>query len=97
MALKSQGDLRERTRVLNEVVSIYLHNGRLHRTNAEDFGELSTLFHNPSALVVFPSYEPVEILELAEGGIWFDLEMEKVKDIDKEVRYYAESTFLFDD
>jgi hypothetical protein len=125
-------DLHRRTTLLNKVVSIYLTNGRLHRTNSETVADLKLAYPDFCALMIFPSYEPVEILELAGGGErippgltrhiiqgramrvnyslddlrantsledknvaltkWLQDRLDK-----KRMRFYAESTFLFDE
>lgn len=130
--LEGSRELHERTAMLNHVVNVYLESGRLHRTNSEDIGELQTLFPGLAALVVFPSYEPAEILELAGDGekippgltrhvihgralrVNYPLEALRAggslsekndalatwmqdKMAQKRVRFYAESTFLFDE
>lgn len=125
-------DLFKRTDRLNQIVSIYLSAGRLHRVSTDDVTELQMLFPDLCAVVVFPNYEPVEIQELASDGIRIPpgitrhiingralrinypldtltapttLEKKNAalqdwirsKMSDKRVRYYAETTFLFDE
>ena len=125
-------DIHERTRLLIEIVKKYLHEGRLNRTNTDDIDMLRTLYPAMSIAVVFPRYEPVEILDLALEGLplppgitrhvvhgralrlhyplerltedkslaeknadlarWIQARFEK-----RQVRFYAESTYLFDE
>ncbi len=124
--------LRERTRLLQDIVQIYLAGARLHRTNLSDFDSIHTLYPEMSAAIIFPKYEPVEILELAEEGLPVppgitrhvihgralrlgyplselsaDITLQQKNDrlaawvrerfARKGVRYYAESTYLFDE
>jgi hypothetical protein len=125
-------DVRERTRLLIEIVQKYLHKGRLNRTNTDDIDSLRTLYPEMSLAVIFPRYEPVEILDLALEGLplppgitrhvvhgralrlHYPLErLTEAKSLEEKnidlnhwiqerfekrvVRFYAESTYLFDE
>jgi len=127
-----RSNIYERTRLLIEIVQKYLHEGRLNRTNTDDIDALRTLYPEMSIAVVFPRYEPVEILDLALEGLplppgitrhvvhgralrlHYPLQRltedkplaEKNADLDRwvkarfekrQVRFYAESTYLFDE
>jgi hypothetical protein len=125
-------DIRERTKLLIEIVQKYLHQGRLNRTNTDDIDTLRALYPEMSLTVVFPRFEPVEILDLALEGLplppgitrhvvhgralrlhyplerltddkslrqknadlaeWVQERFER-----RDVRFYAESTYLFDE
>ena len=125
-------DLHQRTRLLQSIVESYINTARLNRTNTDKVEELLTLYPNIAGALIFPKYEPVEILDLALSGLrvppgitrhvvhgralhlnypldklaaqvplevknrelatWLQQKFEK-----REVRYYAESTFLFDE
>lgn len=125
-------DAIERTRLLQKIVDVYLNSGHLHRTNLDRLDKITPIYPNLSAAIIFPHYEPVEILELAESGLPVptgitrhvihgrvlrmnyplsllaaDKSLEK-KNSDladwvreqfarKSVRYYAESTYVFDE
>jgi hypothetical protein len=124
-------DLHERTRLLQAVVEAYLH-GQLHRTNLDQLDRIKDIYPDMAAAIVFPKYEPVEILDLAEAGLPVptgitrhvihgrvlrlnypldklsaNVPLEQKNDqltewvralfANKGVRYYAESTYLFDE
>lgn len=133
LALAGGGlDLIERTQLLQAVVDTYLNEGHLHRTNLSGLEPMTTLYPELSAAVIFPHYEHVEILDLAEAGLpvptgitrhvihgralrinyplselGTDLPLEQKNERlvawvreqfgKKRVRYYAESTYLFDE
>ncbi len=125
-------DLHERTRLLQTIVESYIHSGRLNRANTDKIAELLTTYPAMAGTLVYPKYEPAEILDLAQSGLrvppgitrhvihgralrlnyplsklsaqtplevknqelaaWMQERFEK-----REVRYYAESTYLFDE
>lgn len=124
-------NLHERTRLLQGVVSSYL-DATIHRTNLEQFDQIRNLYPEMGAALIFPKYEPVEILDLSEAGepvptgitrhvihgrvlrLNYPIDrlaadkpldeknaelMDWVRDrfAQKRVRYYAESTYLFDE
>jgi hypothetical protein len=63
--LESSANLHSRAELLNKLVSIYATEGRLHRTHSTNIEELKALFPGICALVIFPSFTPAEVLELA--------------------------------
>ncbi|HEC21987.1 MAG TPA: hypothetical protein ENI95_03605 [Chloroflexi bacterium] len=125
-------DIKERTRLLNRIVDTYIQECHLNRTNTDEIDELLKRYPRMTATVVFPHYEPVEILDLARSGLrvpagitrhvihgralrlnyplkklysnepleqknrelaeWVQAQFSK-----KQVRYYAEATYLFDE
>jgi hypothetical protein len=62
-------DLRKRTHLLRSIVDTYMTSGRLHRVSTDQRDELLSMFPNMTAAVVFPHYQPVEILDLAQSGL----------------------------
>jgi len=132
LALAGGGlDLMERTRVLASVVATYLDT-HLHRTNLDRLDKIRALYPDMGAAIIFPKYEPIEILDLSEAGLPvptgitrhvihgrvlrlnYPLDRlsaniplnEKNRELQlwvqdhfatKHVRYYAESTYLFDE
>jgi hypothetical protein len=125
-------DIAERTRLLQQVVDVYVAGGQLHRTNLDDIPSIKSLYPEMAATFIFPRYEPVEILELAETGLPVPTGITRhvihgralrmnypldrlaadqaLEDKNRElaewvreqfarkrVRYYAESTYLFDE
>lgn len=60
--------LHEQNRLLNALVDTYKDQGGLHRTIAIDLAEVAPLHSDLTALVVFPNYEPAEVLALARDG-----------------------------
>ena len=110
----------------------YRLRGGLYRTVAADIRDLRGLYTDLTALVVFPNYEPAEVLALARDGELLppgltrhliqgrvlrtnyplselrsadDLEVKnarlqawlQAKLAEREVRFYGEATFLFDE
>ena len=128
----AEGDLHQRTERLNDIVNIYKSRGHIFRATTDDIENLLPYYENVTVLVVFPRYEPAEIIELARVGArlpagitrhviprralrvnlplallnndsslqdkneWLQSWL-KTKMANKEVRYYQESTFLFDE
>lgn len=128
----SEGDLHQRAARLNDIVNLYKARGKIFRTNTDHLENLLPYYDEVTVLVVFPRYQPAEIIELARMGarlpagitrhviprralrvdfpldvLRADLPAEdknvqlhewlKRKVAGKEVRYYQESTFLFDE
>jgi hypothetical protein len=126
------GDIRRRTSLLNRLVGMYQEQGRIHRVGTDHLERLLPYYDEVTALVVFPRYEPSEIVELARQGATvpagitrhiipgralrvnfplavlsddrsLDEKNEWLQDwirqrlVDKAVRYYQESTYLFDE
>ncbi len=125
-------DLHQRTRLLRAIVESYTGIGQLSRLNTDHLDHLMDLYPDLTAAIVFPRYEPVEILDLARSGLRVppgltrhviqgralrvnyplerlaaltDLEAKnkelsiwlQEKFLQRQVRYYAESTYLFDE
>jgi hypothetical protein len=127
-----EGNARLRTAALARLVNLYQAHGHIHRVNTDHLEWLLPLYQDVTALVVFPRYEPSEIIELARQGAtlptgitrhvvpgralrlnfplsvllddrpldeknaWLQ-DWLRAKLADKEVRYYQESTYLFDE
>lgn len=125
-------DLHSQAALLNALVDAYKDVCRIYRANTDRIAQLADLYPDLVAIVVFPHYEPVEILELARNGAhlpagitrhiiprralrvnlplhiladdrpvdeknaWLE-EWLRHKVANKQVRYYAESTVLFDE
>lgn len=124
--------LHVQNRLLNALVDTYRRRGGLYRTVAADIRDLRGLYTDLTALVVFPNYEPAEVLALARDGELLppgltrhliqgrvlrtnyplselrsadDLEVKnarlqawlQAKLAEREVRFYGEATFLFDE
>jgi hypothetical protein len=132
-ALRSPSSrLHDQNRSLNELVDTYKTNGKLNRVIADDLSEVRAIHPDVIALVIFPNYEPAEVLALARDeellppGLTRHLiqgrvlrtnyplselnsadtleaknarlhEWMKHKFLTKEVRFYGEATFLFDE
>jgi hypothetical protein len=62
-------DLRERTELLNQLVGMYEGCARVQRTTTDSMAEARETFPDASAIVVFPHYEPAEIIDLARTGV----------------------------
>ncbi len=128
----AEGDLHQRTHLLNQIVDIYKARGKIYRANTDHLDQLLPFYDDVTALVVFPQYQPAEIIELARVGarlpagitrhviprraLRINVPLSMLRDdrsladknawlknwlkskaANKEVRYYQESTFLFDE
>lgn len=129
---KGNGTIHEKNAVLNAMVDTYKEKGGLFRASTDNLDDARQLYTNLTGLVVFPNYEPAEVMALARDeellptgltrhliqgralrinypladlqsgdsletknarlGSWL-----KQKLATKEVRYYAEATYLFDE
>ena len=68
LTLHGGGDLVERNQLLNAVVDAYRGRGRFHRVTSDSIDEARARHPEVTALVLFPHFEPAEILELATSG-----------------------------
>jgi hypothetical protein len=129
---RGEEDLHIRARLLNDLVDVYRFQGRIYRVNTDRLDHLMPYYEQVVALIVFPRYEPAEIIELArndarlpagitrhiiprralrlnipltmmaehkpleEKNAWLQAWL-KQKLANKQVRYYQESTWLFDE
>lgn len=124
--------VNEQNQLLNALVDTYKDRGRLHRAMTDSLDEARQLYPDLSALVVFPNYDPSEVMALAKDeqllptGLTRHLihgrvlrvnyplaelksddpleeknrrlrEWLKQKMKSKEVRFYGEMTYLFDE
>jgi hypothetical protein len=60
--------VREQNQLLNALVDTYKERGRLHRAMTDSLEEATRLYPGLTGLVVFPKYEPAEVLALARDG-----------------------------
>lgn len=67
-AIAGGQNLAERVARLNAVVDAYKHKVTIYRTQTDHVEEIRQYYENVIAAVVFPHYEPAEILELARNG-----------------------------
>jgi len=124
--------LHDQNRALNELVDTYKTNGKLNRVTADELDEVRAVYPDVIALVIFPNYEPAEVLALARDGellppgltrhlvqgrvLRTNFPLGELKSADpledknerlqewlqrkfeqRDVRYYGEATFLFDE
>jgi L-serine kinase (ATP) / ParB family transcriptional regulator, heme-responsive regulator len=122
----------EQNQLLNALVDTYKDRGRLHRAMTDSLDEARQLYPDLSGVVVFPKYDPAEVMALARDGELLptgltrhlihgrvlrvnyplsdlksgeSLEVKnaklkewlKQKMKSKEVRFYGEMTYLFDE
>ncbi len=62
-------DVRTRTELLNQLVDLYEGCSKVQRTTSDTLGEVRASFPDASAVVVFPHYEPAEIIDLARTDV----------------------------
>ena len=125
--------LEERNRLLNALVDTYRLRSRFYRTSTESFEVARERHPDVTTLVVFPHFEPVEVMELAGSGsrlpagitrhlirwraLRINVPLERMADPSqgleaknrwlkewleerwacRQVRFYEESTVLFDE
>ncbi|MBM4423737.1 MAG: hypothetical protein FJ030_10135 [Chloroflexi bacterium] len=129
---KGQATIRGKNALLNAMVNTYKERGGLFRATTDNVEDARRLYPSLTGLVIFPNYEPSEVMALARDGellpagltrhliqgralrINFPLselksgapleeknaklaEWMRNKMAKKEVRYYAEATYLFDE
>jgi hypothetical protein len=127
-----QREVHEQNRVLNSLVDTYKDRCTLHRVMTEDLDEVKELYPTMAGMVIFPQYDPSEVIELARDGellpagltrhliqgraLRINYPLSELKSAGgleeknarlrnwltqklstKEVRYYGETTFLFDE
>jgi len=61
--------LRERTELLNQLVGLYEGIARIQRTTSDVPATVRAAFPDASAVVVFPHYEPAEIIDLVREHV----------------------------
>jgi hypothetical protein len=61
--------LAERTAVLRKIVNTYKDSGVLNRIATDRLSQARQLYPNALAIIVFPHYEPVEIVLAARDGV----------------------------
>ena len=61
--------LIERTELLNQLVDVYEGCSKIQRTAGDSLTEARATYPDASAVVVFPRYEPAEIIDLARTGV----------------------------
>ncbi len=66
--VRAEGDLYRRTALLNRLVDIYKSRFRFYRTTTDQLEQIVPYYEHVIAVVVFPRYEPAEIIELARNG-----------------------------
>ncbi len=62
--------LAERNATLTQVVSAYHNSAALYRTPLSDPGQIWSLFPSGFALIMFPAYQPQDIIEAALQGAY---------------------------
>ncbi len=67
-ARSREHSLHAQNRLLNALVDTYKARGALHRTVSSDVVETRAVYPDLTALVIFPNYEPAEVLALARDG-----------------------------
>ena len=131
--IRGGATLEERNRLLNALVDTYRLRARFYRTSTESFEVARERHPDVTTLVVFPHFEPVEVMELAGNGArlpagitrhlirWralrINVPLERLSDpkesleektrwlkewmeerwAKRQVRFYEESTVLFDE
>jgi hypothetical protein len=130
--IEASENLKENARLLNQMSDVYRGAATIYRVQTDNTGELVSYYDDVVATVVYPPFQPADILELARNSaklptgitrhviprralrVNIDLEFlakdrplaEKNEWLqtwlrrklqNKEVRYYEEPTFLFDE
>jgi hypothetical protein len=131
--LHGGGDLQERNRMLHGIVDTYRDRRRLYRMSTDSLEVARERYPEVTALIVFPHFEPAEVVELATSGgrmpagitrhlirwraLRLNVPLERMIDrqtsladknrwleawlqeklAQRQVRFYEESTVLFDE
>ncbi|MBI3943110.1 MAG: ParB N-terminal domain-containing protein [Chloroflexi bacterium] len=131
-AIEGGGTLEEDAALLVEMSQVYRGIATIYRVNTDDMRQLLPYYDNPAAVIIYPRYEPSDILRLAlqngkvptgitrhviprralrvnvdirilaaeesleQKQVWLETWI-KEKLRKKEVRFYQESTYLFDE
>lgn len=125
-------NVHEQNRSLNAMVDTYKDRGKLFRATTDNLDEARHLYPDLTGLVIFPNYDPAEVLALARDGELLPTgltrhliqgralrtnyplselsssdtleakntrlqEWLKQKMASKEIRFYGEATYLFDE
>jgi hypothetical protein len=61
-------NIHEQNRLFNAMVDIYKTHGHIHRVATDHLDEVKPLYPDLTALVIFPNYDPAEVLILARDG-----------------------------
>ncbi|HEY6867203.1 MAG TPA: hypothetical protein VI792_08100 [Candidatus Eisenbacteria bacterium] len=61
-------DLKERNNLLNEIVDVYRDRRAFYRMSTDSIETARARYPEVTALVVFPHFEPAEVVELATSG-----------------------------
>lgn len=132
LAIEGGQTLSERVGLLNTMVDAYKQCVTIYRTQTDSIEQIRHYYANAAAVVIFPHYEPAEIIELSRNGLrlpagitrhiipcralriniplsimiqdasldeknaWLG-EWVRQKLVNKEMRYYQESTWSFDE
>lgn len=130
--LEAGGNLEQSAGLLNQMSDIYRGAATIYRVQTDDTGELLSYYDDVTATIVYPPFQPADILSLArnsaklptgitrhiipvralrvnidlgflaedrpleEKNVWLQTWLRR-KLQNKEVRYYEEATFLFDE
>jgi hypothetical protein len=133
LTLLGDRELRARSVLLNAVVDVYRDRAPFYRVMSDSLAEARARFENVTALLVFPRFQPEEIVEIATSGArlpagitrhvipWralrVNIPLELLADpnrtieqknqwlrtwleertVQKNIRFYQESTVLFDE
>src|SRR5258708_8418747 len=62
-------DLADRTRLLRQIVDTYKERGTLNRISTDELDQARKLYPDAIAIIVFPHYQPVEIVVAALDGV----------------------------
>jgi hypothetical protein len=65
---RGESDLHERAALLNALVDVYRFRSRIYRVSTDQIEQVLPYYQNVTALIVFPRYQPSEILELARNS-----------------------------
>lgn len=130
--IESGADLQRSAQLLNQMSAVYRGRATIYRVQTDDTGELLSYYDDVAATIIYPPFQPADILNLASNSVKLptgitrhiiprralriniDLEFlaqdrpleEKNEWLqawlrrklqNKEVRYYEEPTFLFDE
>lgn len=65
LELLAGGSLAARTEMLRRAVAVYKGRANIHRVQSDEIAALSDFYDEIAGLIVFPSYQPEDIIEMA--------------------------------
>lgn len=66
--VESGESVRENAKLLNRMSNVYRGEATIHRVETDDTGELLSYYDNVAATIIYPPFEPADILHMASNS-----------------------------